>query len=207
MGSLGESMQDLLARVATSLGIKDSEARRLEKVIDRLAAEKQRYADKIDDLKDEIERLEAQALKKKKRMDAARGESKRIIGREIEQILVERKSLREREGLLFNRQRKVILLLSKFELASHATELEKQSLPEDLPDEAMDLMEDLIAEEKSSDKVHDQLEKRRYEEPKRAPEVDVAAELAGITGESEADTGLSKEFMDELDALEDPEAE
>jgi len=207
MGSLGESMQDLLARVATSLGIKDSEARHLEKVIDRLAAEKQRYADKIDDLKDEIERLEAQALKKKKRMDAARGESKRIIGREIEQILVERKSLREREGLLFNRQRKVILLLSKFELATHAQEPEKESLPEDLPDEATDLMEDLIAEEKSSDKAHDQLEKRRYEEPTRAPEVDVAAELADITGESEADTGLSKEFMDELDALEDPQAE
>ncbi len=89
MASFSESMQELLAKVAVSLGIKASESRRLELVREKLEDEKRRYSDKIEDLIDEIQRLESLALQKKKRMDAQRGETRRILGREIEQLLHE----------------------------------------------------------------------------------------------------------------------
>ncbi len=205
MANLGESMQELLSKVATSLGIKASESRRLEAVMDKLTAARKQYDDKIEDLVDEIRRLEAIAVRKKREMDAARGETRRILGREIEQVLRERKSLREMEGLIFSRREKVVLLLRKFEVVSTAQASGQLDI-EDLADDAVEHMEEVIADEKDADRATQQLEEVKFEEPER-PAVDIASELGEIEGTSEESFELPADMLDELSKLEPPEKE
>jgi hypothetical protein len=204
MASFGESMQELLSKVATSLGIKASESRRLEMVTEKLEDEKKRYSDKIEDLIDEIQRLEALALGKKKRMDAGRGETRRILGREIEQLLRERSGLKEKEALLFARREKVDLILRKFAVAKEA-EVPPEIDYEEYADEAADLMQEVIASEKDSDRATEALGKIRFEEPER-PAVDIEKEMASIEGGG-GEFELSGSMLDALSELEGAQQE
>ena len=199
--AFGKSMQEMLAKVAESLGIKPTEARRLELVREKLAGEKQRYTDKIDDLKYEIRRLEELALKKKSEYDRTKGDGKRIVGREIEQALRERKMLREKEGLLFSRLDKVTLLLRKFELAS-PVEADSPVDLEEMADDAAEYMEDLIDAEKQATRATEDLAGLTYEEPER-PAMDVEAEMANLESSGEEEFALSDDLLKDLTDLED----
>jgi hypothetical protein len=207
MGKTGESLRELLAQAATVLGLKPSEARKIELIQQQLRAEKARYNDRLDDHKDEIRRLESIAMRKKREMDSARGETKRLIAREIEQLLRERNGLREKSSLWFSRIEKISLLQRKLELAAEVEAAEKMDI-EEMADIAVDRMEELIDIEKASDKATEQLEKVKYEEPRRE-KIDVMGEMGAVEGSAD-ESLLSDDAMKdlaELEGLEEPEPE
>ena len=205
MGRTGETLSDILAQAATLLGLKPSEARKLELIQEKLRVEKTRYQDKVSDLKDEVKRLESIAMRKKREMDDARGQTKRLVAREIEQVLRERNGLQEKVALWFSRLEKVTLLLRKLELAGEIESAEKVDL-EELADIASERMEELIDIEKRADRATEDLEGLTYEEPARQ-QMDIAAELGETEDPSDAPPLLSEQAMKDLADLEEPESE
>src|SRR3977135_2758037 len=94
------ALNDALARLAEMLGLKPSEARKMELLRDQMIATKSTNVDRIEAIKDEIRQHEARALRKKKELDAAKGDSKRLIAGEIERAFRDLDRLRGRETIL-----------------------------------------------------------------------------------------------------------
>ena len=86
MGTLGEAISAILSKLAQLLGIRPSEQRRFQLMDRKLAAASVRNEDRLEALKDRIRQLEAQVLRKKRQYEEARGDTKRILGGEIERL-------------------------------------------------------------------------------------------------------------------------
>ena len=86
MGNFEESISAILSKLARFLGIKPTDKRRIEIMEQKLAAAKAGNVDRLEALKDKIRQFEAQVLHKKKEYESARGDSKRIVGGEIERL-------------------------------------------------------------------------------------------------------------------------
>ena len=100
MGSFGDTISAILSRLAQLLGLKPSEKRRLELMEQKLAVAKASNVDRLESLKDKIKRLESQALRKKQELEAARGDSKRIVAGSIEQLFRDLDRLQGQEQII-----------------------------------------------------------------------------------------------------------
>jgi len=199
MSKLTETLSSILEKIAEWLGIKPSQAKRLELLEQELNAARAANADKLEALKDEIRSLEHRALQKKKEADTARGDVKRLIIREIEQIFRDLDRLRERETVLTANLERISLAISKVRVLVDA---EESGMKEgQLDDIALDLQE-VFAQLKASDREARDLENVRYEPLERAT-VDVSQRVGELEGAKETSAELSESTLKRLKELEE----
>ncbi len=199
MSKLTESVSAVLAKIAEWLGMKPSQAKRLELMEQKLNAARAANADKLEALKDEIRKLEHSAVQKKKEADTARGDIKRMVVREIEQIFRDLDRLRGRETIITANLDRISVAISKVgELAAaQASGIEEGQLD----DIALDLQE-VFGQLKASDREARDLENERYESPERAT-VDVSQRVGELEGAKETPVELSDSTLKRLKELEE----
>ena len=185
-------MGEFLSRLAELLHLKQSGAAKLAQMENGLRAARRNNEDRLQDLKAEIRALEARAVQKKQEFDAARGPAKQIVAGEIERILRERNSLRERARIVEDSIDKIQLAVSKIGEAKAADARGVRA--EQFDDIAIELDEQLGQLKADSSAARD-LERVKYE----APEKEGAERQAEA---ADAEVKLSKDVMKELRELE-----
>jgi len=198
MGSFGEAITAILSKLAQFLGIKPSDKRRVELMEQKLATARASNVDRLEALKDRIRQFEAQALRKKREYEAAKGDSKRIVGGEIERLFRDMDRLRGQEKVITSNIERISVAQAKLEeyKAARATGLEEGEL-DDIALELQDAFEEL----KVADRASRDLERVEYQAPKVSP-VNTEKRLAEVAGEKETATGLSAETEKRLKQLE-----
>jgi hypothetical protein len=202
MGSFGDAISAVLSRLAQLLGLKPSEKRRLDLMEQKLAAAKAGNVDRLEGLKERIKLLEGQALRKKKELEAARGDSKRIVAGSIEQLFRDLDRLQGQEQIIRSNIERVSVAQAKLQELKVAQEtgLEEGQLD----DIALDLQE-AFAGLKATDREAAGLEQVAYDAPQRS-RVDIEQRMAEVAGEAANTTGLSPETEKRLKQLESEEA-
>jgi len=201
MGSFGEAISEVLSKLAQFLGIKPSEKKRVELMKQKLATAKASNVDRLEALKDKIKQLEAQALRKKKEYEAAKGDSKRIVGGEIERLFRDLDRLHGQENVIASNIERISVAQSKLEEyeAAKAKGLEEGEL-DDIAVELQEAFEGL----KVADRASRDLERVEYQAPEVSP-VNAEERMAEVAGEQETETGLSAETEKRLEQLETEE--
>lgn len=199
MGSLADTISSLLSRLAELLGLKPSEDKRLQAMQAKLAAARADNTDRLEALKEQIRTLEAAALRKKKEMEAAKGDTKRIVVGEIERVFRDLDRLRGSENIITANLEKIAVAQAKLK---ELVEARAQSVSQDqLDDLALDLQQ-AFSELRLTDRAAKDLERVEYTAPQRAP-VAVDERLAQAEGVQEQPAAeLSEETKRRLAALE-----
>lgn len=200
MGSFGGSISANLSKLASFLGLKATDKRRMQGMGKKLAASKAGNVDRLEALKQEIAQLEARVLAKKKEYDAASGDTRKIISREMERLFRELDRLHARENIISANIERISAAWAKFEEYKAAQE---SGLSEgELDDLALEL-EEALDNLKQVDRASKDLEQVKYQAPDPR-DVDIekrTAELAGEHDATEADS-LSPETEKRLKELE-----
>ena len=115
MGNFEESISAILSKLARLLGIKPTDKRRIEIMEQKLAAAKAGNVDRLEALKDKIRQFEAQVLHKKKEYESARGDSKRIVGGEIERLFRDLDRLHGQENVIGSNIERISLAQTKIQ--------------------------------------------------------------------------------------------
>ena len=201
MGSFGETISAILSKLAQLLGIKPSEKRRTELMEQKLATAKASNVDRLETLKDKIRQFEAQALRKKKEFEASKGDTKRIVGGEIERLFRDLDRLHGQENVIAANIERISVAQAKLEeyRAAEAKGLEEG----ELDDIALELQE-AFEELKVADRASRDLEGVEYHAPQVSP-VNAEKRMAEVAGEQETETGLSAETEKRLKQLETEE--
>ena len=202
MGSFGDTLSAVLSRLAQWLGLKPSEKRRLELMEQKLAAAKAGNVDRLEGLKEKIRLLEGQALRKKKELETARGDTKRIVAGSIEQLFRDLDRLQGQEQIIRSNIERVSVAQAKLQELKVAQEAGVEE--GQLDDIALDL-QDAFAGLKATDREAAGLEQVAYEAPQRS-RVDIEQRMAEVAGEAVNTTGLSPETEKRLKQLESEEA-
>ena len=198
MGSFRDSMSANLSRLAGILGVKGSDKRRMEQMEHKLSIARAGNQDRLEALKEKIRDLEGQALSKKQELESARGDSKKIIAREIERIFRELDRLHSREKIIAGNLDRISIALVKLEEYADAREVGLSD--DDLDDIALDLQE-AFDDLNIADKAVNDLDRITYQPP-QASRVESEARMAEVSGERETDTGLTAETQKRLKQLE-----
>jgi hypothetical protein len=202
MGRFADALSAVVSRLAQLLGLKPSETRRLELIEQKLDAAKAGNADRLEAIKEKIKLLEAQALRKKKELETARGDSKRILAGSIEQLFRDLDRLQGQEQIIRSNIERASVAQAKLQELKVAQETGLQD--GQLDDIALDLQE-AFAGLKAADREAAGLEQVAYQAPKRT-RVDVEERMAEVAGEAVRTTGLSPETEQRLKQLEAEEA-
>jgi hypothetical protein len=199
MGSLADTISSLLARLAELLGLKSTEDKRMHAMQAKLASARADNTDRLEGLKEQIRTLEAAALRKKKEMESAKGDTKRIVVGEIERIFRDLDRLRGSENIITANLEKIAVAQAKLK---ELTEARAQSVSQDqLDDLALDLQQ-AFSELRLTDRAAKDLERVEYAAPQRTP-VAVDERLAQTEGVKEQPAAeLSEETKRRLAALE-----
>ncbi|MEW6078709.1 MAG: hypothetical protein AB1724_12910 [Thermodesulfobacteriota bacterium] len=198
MGKLNENLSAVLAKIAASLGMKPSQAKHLELMEQKLSAARAGNMDQLETLKDEIRRLENRAVQKKKESDAARGDIKRMLIREIEQTFRDLDRLKGRETIITANVDRISLALAKVHelVAAQSSGIQEGQLD----DIALDL-QGMFGQLKASDREARDLERESYEGPERAA-MDVSQRVGELEGTKETSAELSESTLQRLKELE-----
>lgn len=201
MGNFGETISDTLSKLAQLLGIKSSDKHRIELMKQKLAASKARNVDQLEVLKDKIKQFETQALRKKKEYEAAKGDSKRIVGGEIERIFRDLDRLQGQENVIASNIERISVAQAKIEefKAAQVRGLEES----ELDNIALDLQE-AFEGLKVADRASKDLERVEYHAPE-VSQVNAEERMAEVRGDKETTTGLSIEIQKRLEQLETEE--
>ena len=199
MSTVWENISDVVARIAQWLGIKPSESKRLEALRAKLTTSRATNVDQRETLKDEIRKLEARTKQKKKEFDAASGDIKRMVGREIEGIFRDLDRLRGRENIITGNLDRISVAVVKIdELIVAKTKGVEEGQLDDLALELQDVFADL----KESDRATRDLEQERYEAPTSEP-VNVEQRMADLEGTEPQVDEISEETKKRLAELVD----
>ncbi|MCA9209123.1 MAG: hypothetical protein KDA55_12235 [Planctomycetales bacterium] len=198
MARFGETISAILSKLAQLLGITPSDRRRNELLDQKLATAKASNIDRLEVLKDKIKQFEAQALRKKGEYEAARGDTKRIVGGEIERLFRDLDRLHSQEKVIASNIERISVAQAKLEEFKAA---QTKGLEEgELDDIALQLQE-VFDELKVADRAARDLERVEYEAPKSTP-VNAEQRMAEVSGEQETTSGLSAETEKRLKRLE-----
>ncbi len=198
MGSFGEAVSAILSKLAQLLGLKPSDKRRTELMEQKLATAKASNVDRLEALKDKIRQFEAQALRKNKEHEAAKGDSKRIIGGEIERVFRDLDRLHGQENVIASNIERISVAQAKLEeyKAAQAKGLEEGEL-DDIALELQEAFEGLTV----ADRASRDLRRVEYQAPE-VSSVNTEKRMAEVTGEQETTAGLSAETEKRLKQLE-----
>ena len=198
MARFGETISAIFSKLAQLLGIKQSDNRRTELMEQKLATAKASNIDRLEALKDKIRQFEAQALRKKREYEASKGDTKRIVGGEIERIFRDLDRLHGQENVIGSNIERISTAQAKLEeyKAAEAKGLEEG----ELDDIALDLQE-AFGELKVADRASRDLESVEYQAP-RVSSVNAEQRMEEVAGERETEAGLSVETEKRLKQLE-----
>ena len=183
------------------MGIFDRKEKKKQKLDVRLAIEKASLIDSLEQLKEKSNQLERKAIALKKDFDSAIGNSKKIIGREIEQVFRDIDRMRGQENIIMSKIDKYSIAQSKMEEATHA---QSQGVDENLFDDVAIDLEGAIEEMKRADHVAADLESIEYENPSMS-KIDSEERLAEISENQESVNELPSEIEERLSQLETEE--
>lgn len=198
MGNFEESISAILSKLARLLGIKPTDERRTEMMEQKLAVAKAGNVDQLEALKDKIRQFEAQVLRKKKEYESARGDSKRIVGGEIERLFRDLDRLHGRENVIGSNIERISVAQAKIQEYKVA---QTKGLEEDELDDIALELQDAFEGLKVADRASRDLEYVKYQAP-RADPVNTEKRMAEVTGEQQTTTGLSAETEKRLRQLE-----
>ena len=198
MANFGETISAILSKLAQLLGLKPSDTARMDLMKHKLATAKASNVDRLEGLKDKIRQFEAQALRKKKEYEAARGDSRRIVGGEIERLFRDLDRLHGQENVVASNLERISVTQAKLEeyKAAQAKGLEEGEL-DDIALELQEAFEGL----RVADRAFRDLEGVEYRPPQVSP-VNAEKRMAEVAGEQETSDGLSAETEKRLKQLE-----
>lgn len=185
------AISDLLASFLQRVGLKTTDVAKWEKEKQLYFERKALNQDRLDELKGEIGRLERKILKKKSEHEEARGDTKRIIGREIEQLFQELDLTRGREDILIRNIEQIALALAKIEEILVGL---KSGIEESVLDELALEVHDMDMALQAGDKAERDLRKEGYKR--------VATDTVDIDARLEA---LEADVAEEADAIPSPQ--
>lgn len=194
-------LEAFVAQFAKALHFGPSEAAKLETLRQKCIAARRENYDQMEALREQIGGLEARARNKKADLDSARGDSKRILIKEIELTFREIDALKGREGIISSNINRLTTTLAKMDelQAARQTGVEEG----ELDDLALDV-EDRFDELKGLDKATNDLDRIQYAEPERAA-VEVSNRLGNLEETREKESGLSEETLKRLKQLDSEE--
>lgn len=195
------SLGDIISKLLELLGLKSTGAKKYQEMERKLRAAKASNVDRLEGLKDQIGVLERQAVAKKKEYDSASGDTRRVIGGEIERLLGELDLLRGREEIIGSSIKKLNLAIAK---VGELRDAQAQGADEAVFDELSVELEDIFADLKATDRAAADTEKVTYKAPK-GREVDVESRMADLEGRTESTAesvgALSESTLDRLKEL------
>lgn len=199
MSTFTDTLSSILAKFAEWLGIKPTPDKRFDLMEQKLVTARASNADKLEALKDEIRKLERRAVQKKQEADAARGDIKRMVVREIEQLFRDLDRLRGRENIIVANLDRISTAIAKIGELRAAKESGAEE--GELDDLALELQE-VFTSLKDADRETRDLEKESYEGPTRSS-VDVTQRVGELEGEKETSAELSESTLKRLKEIEE----
>lgn len=183
----------------------DRDLKELGRELEKNRQADEELADRRRDLKLQADKLRAAYRRKKAEYDAAVGPSKKILGREAQQILQRMKDLQKKDDIIQSTQRRFNIQIQKIEQAMSLIEANKITGTEKLEDVAM-ILEEQIDEMMEADEQVKELEGLDYVPSYEEISLeDMEAEL-GLTEEEEEEEPGERETEDEED-IELPDLE
>jgi len=198
MGSFSETLTETLAKIAEWLGLKPSEAKRLDLMEQKLQSARRENTDQLEDLKGRIKSLERQALAQKAELEKAKGTSRRLVVSQIEQTFRDLDRLQGRENIVVQTLDRISLAITK---VGEARAAKQQGVSEDQMDELAVELQDVFADLKVSDRAARDLERVEYSPPQRA-QVDVEDRLGQFEGTAKQAAELPATIQQRLKELE-----
>jgi len=177
------ALNDVIARLLQMLGLKKSQADKYAAMEKKLRAKKASNVDRLEGLKEQIAALENKARQKKKEYDAATGDTKRIIGGEIERIFTELDNTRNRESIIGSNINTVSMAISK---TQELVDAQTRGVEQDDLDELAVELEDIIGEMKDTDRAAEDLERVKYREPEKKS-IDIEDRMEQLEGAIESE--------------------
>jgi len=207
------TLSDLLTGLLELLGLRTSEKKKFQRMEQSLREKKALNEDRLETLKDQIGLVERKVLTKKREYEAAKGDTRRIVGGEIERLFKELDRSRGQEDILGRNIEQIALALAKLAEIKAAPD---SGVDEGVFDELALELQDVIGELKAGDQAARELDAVQYAaSPSEALDIDARmaaleadiAEPQATTREShcEASNGLSQSSLDRLKELDGEE--
>jgi len=198
MAGIWDAIREFLAKLFGGGNDMQRRLKALDGMEDKFVSARRDNEDSLHSLKDEIKTLEARAIQKKRELDQAHGDSKRIVVGEIERIFRELDGLRGRENVVAANLERIRVAIAKVGEAKAA--LRAGVSEEQFDDIALEI-QDLFGTLKTLDRAAADLEREKYEAP-AASKVDVDQRMAEVQGAEKAPIALSPETEKRLKQLE-----
>lgn len=207
------AISDLLAQILEWLGLKPSQKKQFQRQERSLREKRAVNEDRLDSLKDQIASVERKVLTKKREYEAAKGDTKRIVGGEIERLFMELDRFRGQEAILARNLEQIALGLAK--LAEIRAALDS-GVDEGVFDELALELQDIIGELKVGDQAARDLAAVQYAGMSRTESVAIDARMAQLEADAlppqetspqqrQASEGLSQATRERLEELDSEE--
>lgn len=193
-------LSDMLEKLLQTLGIRKSDTRKYELIGEKLRSSYAVNADQLDALKEQVGTLERNIRSKKREYESSAGDTKRIIGGEIERLFRDIDRLRGKETIITRNLDKIALAQAKIDELIAA---QQQGIDEDMLDDLAVDLEDIFAELKSTDRTAKSLASVNYEEAAKSPAVDIESRMAQLDGTQSESSPISAETKARLKELEE----
>ncbi len=193
------ALADIIAKLLELLGLKKGDAQKYDQTERQLRSAKATNTDRLENLKEKIAALEHQAKAQNAKYKTANGDTKRIIGGEIERTCKDLDLLQGQETIISQNLGILSLALAKLDEWRVAKE---QGVDEDMLDSLAIELEDVFADLKATGRTAKGLEGVHYEAP-QAKQMDIDGRMAELQGEAPASEGLSQSTAERLKALDE----
>ena len=194
------ALSDMLEKILEMLGIKKTDSQQYAKVEEKLRSAKSVNADQLEMLKEKVAEQEREIRQKKRAYDNATGDTKRIVGGEIERLFRDIDRLRGKESIVTRNLDKISLTLAKVDEWRVA---QQQGIDEEMLDGLAIDLEDIFADLKATDRTAKSLADVKYEEEAKSNSIDIESRMAELQGEQVASQGMNAETAARLKALDE----
>ncbi len=193
------ALSDMLEKILEMLGIKKTDSQQYAKVEQKLRSARSVNTDRLDQLKDKVSDLERQVRQKNREYENATGDTKRIIGGEIERLFRDIDRLRGQETIVTRNMDKISMTLAKVDEWRTAQE---QGVDEEMLDGLAIDLEDIFAELKATDRTAKSLDNVKYEEEAKPDSIDIERRMSELQGEKVSSETMSAETAVRLKELD-----
>lgn len=194
------ALSDMLEKILEMLGIKKTDSQQYAKVEEKLRSAKSVNADQLEMLKEKVAEQEREIRQKKRAYDNATGDTKRIVGGEIERLFRDIDRLRGKESIVTRNLDKISLTLAKVDEWRVA---QQQGIDEEMLDGLAIDLEDIFADLKATDRTAKSLADVKYEEEAKSNSIDIESRMAELQGEQVTSQGMNAETAARLKALDE----
>ena len=187
-------------KILELLGIKKTDSQQYALVEQKLQSAKSANADQLDQLKEKVADLERKVRAKNREYEASSGDTKRIIGGEIERLFRDIDRLRGKETIVTRNLDKIALTLAKVDEWRTA---QQQGIDEEMLDGLAIDLEDVFADLKATDRTASSLADVKYEEQSKPASIDIKSRMSELQGVKASEEAMSSETAARLKELDE----